>query len=151
VQLAGEVDDDLEVHDLDVLDGDGCAEDRRDLEAQHLPRGRDDALALGRERQPGHEVPVLPLGGVEVGLQGIGVGPGPGERALEQVEEPEAVLCLEEYVAKRRGEQRLLALDAGPVPGFQCPGELVGGKGSGQLHVSSPGRRDGTGLSLRYY
>jgi hypothetical protein len=85
VQLAGDVDDDLEVHDLDVLDGDGRAQDRRDLEAQHLPGGRDDAPAAGSERQPGHEVPVLPLGRVEFGLHGTGVGPGPGERAFEQV------------------------------------------------------------------
>jgi hypothetical protein len=110
-----------------------------DLEAQHLPGGRDDALALGRERQPGHEIPVLPLGRAEFGLQGIGVGPGPGERALEQVKEAEAVLRLEEHVAERRGEQGLLTLDIGPVPGFQRSGELVGGEGSGQLHLSSPG------------
>ena len=116
MQLAGDMDDDLEVHDLDVLDGDGRAQDRRDLEAQHLRGGRDDALALGGERQAGHEVPVLPLGSVEFGLQGIGVRPGPGERALEEVKEPEAVRCLEEHVAEGRGEQRPLVLDSGPVP-----------------------------------
>jgi hypothetical protein len=53
------------------------------------------------------------------------------------------ILRLEEHVAERRGEQGLLALDIGPVPGFQRPGELVGGEGSGQLHVSSPGSGPG--------
>jgi hypothetical protein len=116
VELAGNVYADDKVDRLNVLDRYRAAEDWRCLEAEYLVGARGHALALGAEGQSRQEVPVLPFSGTEVCGQRVRGLPRAREHGFERVEPPVTILCAEENISERRGEDGLFVADIDPVP-----------------------------------